>query len=374
MMFLRAALVAAAVLQRCSGFGEVRELTDETFDSVVDGSANVLVEFYKPDCGHCQTMEPEFYKTAEALEFESDVILARVDTEESPKIGKRFAIDGHPIFRWFAKGTTTDDKFYFVHYSGRMANTFLKMIGERTGSEYPPLEIEVSKVRKIKAEEFDDVVLDDAKHTFCVMYTPWTESKFVVEALDGAAKIAHMAGANVDVIKMGIDRVFERDIADKYACKGYPCYFLFKAGEPKDAAPVRYNGPDDEVEKIVEFVNEQTGLALDPLGTTRKVEIGRVAKLDALLADPDRLDKIDATAKYLPADQKTYGEYYVKVAKKVAAGDEPAYVADELARITNLLKNTQLSSGKRKEITARKNILNAFAVAATAQQAHGGEL
>ena len=190
------------------------------------------MEFYKPDCGHCQTMEPEFYKTAEALEFESDVILARVDTEESPKIGKRFAIDGPPIFRWFKKGGVADDKFYFVHYSGRMANTFLKMIGERTGGEYPKLDIEVSKVRKIKSDDFESVVLDPSRHTLCAMYTPWTESKFVVEALDGVAKIASMAGAAVDVVKMGIDRVYERDVADKYDCKGYPCYFLFKAGAP----------------------------------------------------------------------------------------------------------------------------------------------
>ncbi|KAH8074071.1 hypothetical protein JL721_2631 [Aureococcus anophagefferens] len=151
---LRALALAALALERAHAFGDVRELNDETFDSVVDGSAHVLVEFYKPDCGHCQTMEPEFYKTAEALEFESDVILARVDTEESPKVGKRFAIDGHPIFRWFKKGASPATSST-VHYSGRMANTFLKMIGERTGGEYPKLDIEVSKVRKIKSDDFE---------------------------------------------------------------------------------------------------------------------------------------------------------------------------------------------------------------------------
>ena len=371
---LRALALAALALERAHAFGDVRELNDETFDSVVDGSAHVLVEFYKPDCGHCQTMEPEFYKTAEALEFESDVILARVDTEESPKVGKRFAIDGHPIFRWFKKGGVADDKFYFVHYSGRMANTFLKMIGERTGGEYPKLDIEVSKVRKIKSDDFESVVLDPARHTLCAMYTPWTESKFVVEALDGVAKIASMAGAAVDVVKMGIDRVYERDVADKYDCKGYPCYFLFKAGAPADATPVRYEGADDEVERFVEFVNKETGLDLDPLATTRKVEIGRVAKLDALLGGDDAAAKLEAAAAYLPADQEAYGAYYVKVAKKLADGEAPSYLADEIARIAKLLKDTSLSSAKRKDFSARKNILNAFAVAATAAKAHGGEL
>ncbi|KAK7230179.1 thioredoxin domain-containing protein [Aureococcus anophagefferens] len=235
MIVLRRLALAALALERAHAFGDVRELNDEIFDSVVDGSAHVLVEFYKPDCGHRQTMEPEFYKTAEALEFESDVILARVDTEESPKVGKRFAIDGHPIFR-----------------CGRMANTFLKMIGERTGSEYPKLDIEVSK-----------------------------------------------------------------------------------AGAPADATPVRYEGADDEVERFVEFVNKETGLDLDPWRRRQKVEIGR---------------------------------------EEAGGRRRRGRTAHEIARIAKLLKDTSLSSAKRKDFSARKNILNAFAVAATAAKAHGGEL
>ncbi|KAH8098408.1 hypothetical protein JL720_1351 [Aureococcus anophagefferens] len=278
MIVLRRLALAALALERAHAFGDVRELNDETFDSVVDGSAHVLVEFYKPDCGHCQTMEPEFYKTAEALEFESDVILARVDTEESPKVGKRFAIDGHPIFRWFKKGGVADDKFYFVHYSGRMANTFLKMIGERTGGEYPKLDIEVSKVRKIKSDDFESVVLDPARHTLCAMYTPWTES----------------------------------------------------SRRAADATPVRYEGADDEVERFVEFVNKETGLDLDPLATAQ-----------------------GATA---PTTSRS---------RKLAGGEAPSYLADG-SRASPSFKDTSLSSAKRKDFSARKNILNAFAVAATA--------
>ncbi|KAH8074070.1 hypothetical protein JL721_2630 [Aureococcus anophagefferens] len=139
-----------------------------------------------------------------------------------------------------------------------------------------------------------------------------------------------MAGANVDVVKMGIDRVYERR-RRQVDCKGYPCYFLFKAGAAADATPVRYAGADDEVERFVDS---------RPPPPTRGG--GRGA--------------------------------YVKVAKKLADGEAPSYLADEIARIAKLLKDTSLSSAKRKDFSARKNILNAFAVAATAAKAHGGEL
>ena len=42
MIVLRALALAALALERAHAFGDVRELNDETFDSVVDGSA----------CGH----------------------------------------------------------------------------------------------------------------------------------------------------------------------------------------------------------------------------------------------------------------------------------------------------------------------------------
>ncbi len=41
-------------------FAAVRDLTDADFDSVVDGSTNVLVEFFAPWCGHCKNLAPEW--------------------------------------------------------------------------------------------------------------------------------------------------------------------------------------------------------------------------------------------------------------------------------------------------------------------------
>ena len=70
------------------------------------------------------------YEEAAAILTESDeVVMAWVDTEDYPEIPERYGVTGAPVFKFFAKGTVEADKFYYVHYNGRMGNTLLKMLG-----------------------------------------------------------------------------------------------------------------------------------------------------------------------------------------------------------------------------------------------------
>jgi protein disulfide isomerase family A protein 3 len=46
---------------------------------VVDGSKDVLVEFYAPWCGHCKSLAPVYEEVAQKLKDEDGVVLAKLD-------------------------------------------------------------------------------------------------------------------------------------------------------------------------------------------------------------------------------------------------------------------------------------------------------
>lgn len=311
--------------------GDVRELDDTNFDSI---QTNRLVEFYEPECGHCETMEPDFYVAASALEFEEDIIFARVDTSESPGLKARFAIEGHPVFKWFPKDKPVEP-FYFVHYTGRMATTFLKMVGERLGREFPEIPMEPIRVRTIKAEDWPAEGL-------VVFYTPWNENRKVADALEQTAKVFPVA-------KMPIERKFERDLADQY-CPKYPCYILFP-GENK------FEGPYDDVREYVKFLNFHLGLDLEY--TDARAQFGRIAFFDKLLREDYRTARLRQEFPQVPGDQADWAHYYIRVSAKL---DEVGleYLSPEIDRLTDLLRKPGISTKKRKEFAARKNILHAF--------------
>jgi protein disulfide-isomerase A6 len=59
---------------------KVVTLKDSTFDTVVmDGSKDVLVEFYAPWCGHCKNLAPIWESLAKTFANENDVSLLIFD-------------------------------------------------------------------------------------------------------------------------------------------------------------------------------------------------------------------------------------------------------------------------------------------------------
>ena len=264
------------------------------------------------------------------MEPEDDIILARCDTENAPKAKRRYGIDGHPVFKWFAQGTTEPDKFYFVHYTGRMGNTLLKMLGERTGvsRDLPPI---TSEVVKVSADNFEEKAMDKSKHVLAYLYSPWNEQKPVQEALEKAAKIFAAEG-DVLVIKLPIERVYERDIADRFKVKDYPGVIYFDKKNEHEL----WGGPYDDAAHWVRFLNKKLGTAYEASGKL-KVEVGRVKKLDAILnahkgqlAEQAVFDELSAAAADVPDDQKEMAEYYVRTAEKVRSEKGLAYVDEEV--------------------------------------------
>ena len=70
-------------------------LTDANFDTVVGKTEiPVVVDFWAPWCGPCRAMAPQFESAAHQLKGRA--LLAKVNSDESPRTAARFAIRSIP--------------------------------------------------------------------------------------------------------------------------------------------------------------------------------------------------------------------------------------------------------------------------------------
>jgi len=116
-------------------------LTDTNFDQAIADHEFVLVEFYAPWCGHCQSLEPEYAKAAEVLaEKKSEVKLAKLDATAEKEIGTKFNIEGFPTLKFFRNGNP-------IEYNGpREAKGIVNWLEKKTG---PPCE-EITQEGQLK--------------------------------------------------------------------------------------------------------------------------------------------------------------------------------------------------------------------------------
>jgi thioredoxin 2 len=78
-------------------------LDDETFDRVIGGTdVPVLVDFYADWCGPCKMMAPAVDELARTTV--GTALIAKLDTEASPRTASRFQIRGIPTSIVFRRG------------------------------------------------------------------------------------------------------------------------------------------------------------------------------------------------------------------------------------------------------------------------------
>ncbi|WCJ41028.1 Protein disulfide isomerase-like 1-4 [Euphorbia peplus] len=82
---------------------DVVVLKEGNFSDFVDNHKYVMVEFYAPWCGHCQSLAPEYAAAATELKG-SDVVLAKVDATEESELAQEFDVQGFPTVLFFVDG------------------------------------------------------------------------------------------------------------------------------------------------------------------------------------------------------------------------------------------------------------------------------
>lgn len=69
------------------------ELTKDNFDEVVGKSDFVIVDFWAPWCGPCQSFGPVYEETSEKYE---DIVFGKVNTEEEQELAGHFQVRSIP--------------------------------------------------------------------------------------------------------------------------------------------------------------------------------------------------------------------------------------------------------------------------------------
>ncbi|KAJ3373457.1 hypothetical protein HDU91_000072 [Kappamyces sp. JEL0680] len=360
---------------------DVVTLTPANFDKVVDGSKNVLVEFYAPWCGHCKQLAPTYETVATSYAKHSDsVVIAKgermaltvvgtvSELDLFQDLGSRFGIQGFPTLKWFPKGKKTPED-----YTGsREEDGFYEFIQDKTGTQ-GPITVGIKAVAKkaptavlvLSSSSFKPKVLESKKYTLVEFYAPCL-APIYEKVAQAFANEPNCQVANLDATK-------HEDISDAYDVKGYPTLRFFKP----DGTNIEYMGGRTG-DEIVAFLNENCktfrnadGTLNEMAGKIEELE-SSVAKFVAALGKSAKQEVLDATHKVVETfkDSK-YAKYYTKVMKKTL--ESPGYPAKELARLGKLLKGGSTSSEKSDEFNIKRNILAAFGVKQKAEP-HSDEL
>ena len=106
----------------------VKVIVGKSFDDIVKNTtADVLVEFYAPWCGHCKQLAPIYEVVAKKLANNKNIVLAKIDStaNEVPSV----SIKGFPTLKFFLNGKKDQP----VDFEGdRTEDGILKYLKEKT--------------------------------------------------------------------------------------------------------------------------------------------------------------------------------------------------------------------------------------------------
>lgn len=81
---------------------EIRAVTAEEFENVIQGSEVVLVKFYTQGCPACARFAPTYEKLAD--EYEGRLVLVQMDARQGLAIAKQLGVRGVPTVVAFRGG------------------------------------------------------------------------------------------------------------------------------------------------------------------------------------------------------------------------------------------------------------------------------
>lgn len=82
------------------------EITDATFEEIINSGKPVVVDFWAEWCGPCRMVGPIVEELAK--EYEEKVIIGKVDVDSNDEITSKFGIRNIPTILFFKSGEVVD--------------------------------------------------------------------------------------------------------------------------------------------------------------------------------------------------------------------------------------------------------------------------
>eukprot|EP00210_Caulerpa_lentillifera_P007336 g7012.t1 len=248
-----------------SDSSKVVSLTESNFKSKIEkGGGYWLVEFYAPWCGHCQSLKPEYEKTAKALD--GVIHVAAVDCDQYKSLASQFNVKGFPTIKLihgslksidYSGGRTASEilswsfdqvkKLAIKKLGGKEQKKSSSSSSSSGGSEFYSKD---SDVVNLSEDNFDKKVRKSEELWLVEFYAPWCgHCKNLKPEWEKAA--TELSGK----VKVGaVDCTAHESVCREFGVQGYPTLKYF--GMDKSTGAEDYPGGRD-ASSIVSFALEK---------------------------------------------------------------------------------------------------------------------